>query len=144
KIMFGRQRLPVLLPLKYYALLLQELETPEPADFSLLDFLAACDLPGMVQLRPFIRRLFQQGRLLLLCDGLDEVPAACRRALDQELVLLLRQNRNVLVLTSTEQAYVQSPELARAAGENLVSRAVMQEMTLTHTREMVERFVMDL
>lgn len=139
---FGKRfKLPILLPLKYYVLLLQEFDLSNPAEFSLLDFLGTCDLPGLERLRPYLNKLFQRGRLLLLCDGLDEVPGAYRPALDQELMLLLRQNRNAVLLTCTAKVYDQSPELIQAVGENLVPRAVFPPLDLVHIRAIVERFI---
>src|SRR5579875_331009 len=138
---FGRFRLPLFVPLKYYAPMMQALDIADPADFSLRAFLAACDLPGMDHIRPHLDMLFRQGRLLFLCDGLDEVPAAYRQALDQELIMLLRQNRNGLLLTCTEKVYEQSPDLIQAAGENLVPRAVFEPLDEAQMRSVVERFL---
>src|SRR5258708_18458597 len=52
---------------------------------SLLDFLYASDLPGLRHLRPFLKSLRARGRLLFLCDGLDEVDEAYRAAVRMEL-----------------------------------------------------------
>lgn len=142
---FGRRfKLPVFLPLKYYMLFLQAFDLSDPADFSLFDFLALCDLPGLECLRPYLHKLFQQGRLLLLCDGLDEVSGAYRPALDQELILLMRQNRNALLLTCTTKVYEQSPELVQVVGENLIPRAVFSPLNLAHMRVIVERFIAEM
>lgn len=136
-----RYKLPILLPLTYYALFLQAFDFSAPSDFSLLDFLTTCDLPALVRLRPYLRKLYQQGRLFLLCDGLDEVPSVYRPALDQELTLLFRQNQNALLLTCTPHVYDQSPELIQAVGENLVPRAVFAPLNQVHIRGIVERFL---
>lgn len=136
----GRLRVPLLVPLAYYALLRQD---PGLADCSLLDILVGSDLPGLYQLAPYLDRLLRQGRLLFLCDGLDEVPEASRPALEQELALLWRQSRNGLLLTCTPAVYERSPGLVQAAGENLVPRALLQPLDATHRRRIIERFIME-
>ena len=141
---FGRIRLPLFFPLKYYALLSQTFEQTDLAGFSLLDLLAACDLPGLARLRPYLGKLFRQGRLLLLCDGLDEVPEDYRPALDQELTLLFRQTRNGLLLTCTPGVYEHSQSLVQAIGENLVPRALLQPLETAHRRVIVERFITEM
>lgn len=141
---FGRLSVPIFLPLKYYALLLQASDLAESGDFSLLDFLALCDQPGLDHLRPYLGKLFRQGRLLFLCDGLDEVPAIYRPALDQELILLFRQARNGLLLTCTPEVYDQSIWLTQAVGENLVPRAEFQPLEPAHVRDIVERYITEM
>ncbi|HEY0752377.1 MAG TPA: HEAT repeat domain-containing protein [Ktedonobacteraceae bacterium] len=141
---FSRASIPLYVPLNYYALLLQASDLPDDADFSLLAFLDACDQPGLVHAYPYLKRLFRQGRLLFICDGLDEVPAMYRPALERELIQLLRQTRNSLLLTCTPELYEQSNELARAVGENLVPRATLPPLAETHARSMVERFIAEL
>lgn len=137
----GRFKLPLLLPLKYYALFFQTLEQTTTSSFSLLDFLTACDLPGLEHLRPYLGKLFHQGRLHLLCDGLDEVPETYRPVLELELIRFLRQERNSLLLTCTPQFYAQSSGLMQAVGENLVPCATLQSLEEAHIRGIVERFI---
>lgn len=137
----GRLRLPLLLPLRYYALLSQSVEQVAQTGCELLDFLAVSDLSGLQHLTPYLGKLFRQGRLLFLCDGLDEVPATSRPALLQELLLLLRQNRNSLLLTCTPGLYEHDRNLIQAIGENLVPRALLQPLEADDMRSVVERFI---
>lgn len=141
---FGRLRLPLFLPLKQYALLLQMVEQDDLSGLSLLDFLATCDLPGLAHVRPYLDRLFRQGRLLFLCDGLDELSELERVPLERELSALFRQNRNGLLLTCSPKVYEQSPELIQVIGENLVPRADLQPLEQADRRGVVERFLTEL
>lgn len=144
QIAFGRLRVPLYVPLKYYALLLQSSELTDAADFSLLAFLETCELPGLVHVRPYLSKLFRQGRLLLLCDGLDEVPATYRPPLVSELSGLFRQTRNSLLLTCTPELLEQENELAQAVEENLVARAELRPLEAIQVRSVVERFITEL
>ena len=144
QLLFGRLRLPLFLPLKQYALLLQTLERDDLSAFSLLDCLAACDLPGLAHLSPYLGKLFRQGRLLFLCDGLDEVPEMYQVPLEQELIALFRQDRNGLLLTCTPRMYGRSPSLIQVVGENLVPRAELQPLEQAHRRNIVERFITEM
>jgi HEAT repeat protein len=137
----GRLRLPLCLPLKSYALPGQTVGRADLGDFSLLDFLACGDLPGLGHLAPYLGKLFRQGRLLLLCDGLDEVPEGSRAALVQELTLLWRQSRNGLLLSCTPGIYERSQSLIEAVGENLVPRALLAPLDSAHRRRIIERFL---
>lgn len=134
-------KVPVFVSLKQYAFFCREQDRTAFMDVSLLDYLLSLSFPGMEHLHPYLGRLFQKGRLLFLCDGLDEVPEHFRPALDQELALLFRQDRNVLFLTCTQEIYDQSPELMQVIGENLVPRAVLQPLHLADMRAVVERFI---
>jgi HEAT repeat protein len=137
----GRLRLPLCLSLRYYALLGQTFSQAGLSDFSLLDFLANGDFPGLGRLAPYLGKLLRQGRLLLLCDDLDEVPEDSRATLVQELTLLWRQNRNALLLTCTPGVYERAQSLIEAAGENLIPRALLEPLDSRHRRPIIERFL---
>ncbi|HEX7734454.1 MAG TPA: HEAT repeat domain-containing protein, partial [Ktedonobacteraceae bacterium] len=141
---FSRACIPVYLPLNYYALLLQASDLPDDAELSLLAFVEACAQPGLAHLRPYLGRLYRQGRLLFLCDGLDEVPGMYRPELERELIHHLRQGRNSILLTCTPELYERSEELAQTVGQNLVPRATLAPLASTHVRAMVERFITEL
>lgn len=140
-IAFGRANLPVFIPLKHYSLYLQTRESDEPQDLFLLDFLYACNLPGMVHVRPYLSSLVRRGRVTLLCDGLDEVEEAYQFTLAAELADWLSQGRNRLLLTCTEACYANQPQLLQAVAENLVPRAIFQPLDTQRMRGIVERFI---
>jgi HEAT repeat protein len=108
---------------------------------SLLDFLYASDLPGLHHLRPFLKSLRAQGRVLFLCDGLDEVDEANRAAVTMELAELMGQNQNQLVLTCREVEYRELPQLAQTVAENLVARVQIVPLDGHQVRSFVERFI---
>ncbi len=109
RVISGRDKVPVYIPLRQYALYLEEQGLPfeDEQDSAasaglLLDFLAASDLPGMHALRPYLAKLAQKGRLCLLCDGLHEVDEAYQPAVVAELAEYMSQERNRVVLTCQE------------------------------------------
>ena len=108
---------------------------------SLLDFLYASDLPGLRHLRPFLKSLRARGRVLFLCDGLDEVDEACRAAVTMELAEVMGQNQNQLVLTCREVEYRELPQLAQTVAENLVARVQIVSLDGHQVRSFVERFI---
>jgi len=108
---------------------------------SLLDFLYASDLPGLRHLRPFLKSLRARGRVLFLCDGLDEVDEACRAAVTMELAEVMGQNQNQLVLTCREVEYRELPQLAQTVAENLVARVQIVPLDGHQVRSFVERFI---
>src|SRR5216684_2267798 len=108
---------------------------------SLLDFLYTSDLPGLRHLRPFLKSLRAQGRVLFLCDGLDEVDEANRAAVMMELAEVMGQNQNQLVLTCREVEYRELPQLAQTVAENLVARVQIVPLDGHQVRSFVERFI---
>ncbi len=108
---------------------------------SLLDFLYTSDLPGLRHLRPFLKSLRAQGRVLFLCDGLDEVDDAYRAAVTMELAEVMGQNQNQLVLTCREVEYRELPQLAQTVAENLVARVQIVPLDGHQVRSFVERFI---
>jgi len=148
----GRAKIPIYVPLRNYSLYLEagNAASPQEGDAgteslvgtqSLLDFLYASDLPGLRHLRPFLRSLRAQGRVLFLCDGLDEVDEANRAAVTMELAEVMGQNQNQLVLTCREVEYREVPQLAQTVAENLVARVQIVPLDGHQVRSFVERFI---
>jgi HEAT repeat protein len=108
---------------------------------SLLDFLYASDLPGLHHLRPFLKSLRAQGRMLFLCDGLDEVEEANRAAVTMELAEVMGQNQNQLVVACREVEYREVPQLAQTVAENLVACVQIVPLDGHQVRSFVERFI---
>ena len=139
----GREKVPIYVPLENYNLFL---EMHEPAqggevEASLLDFLYVADLPGMHRLRPYLQKLVAQGRLVFLCDGLDELDTRYLSSVCTELAGMLGQTSNRLVMTSREVDYRERPQLARLVAEHLVAHAVILPLSSEQMRSFIERYI---
>jgi HEAT repeat protein len=148
-LILGRNRIPLYIPLRNYSLYLETHNAGLPQEKaiegtqSLLDFLYTSDLVGMHHLRPFLPKLKTQGRILFLCDGLDEVDHQFRAAVALELAELMGQNQNQLVLTCRGVDYQEQPQLVQAAEGNLVAHMNISPLDAKQVRSFVERFIKD-
>jgi HEAT repeat protein len=146
-LIFGRDKIPVYIPLRNYSLYLENHDTGSSQDKlfvgtpSLLDFLRASDLVGLDHLRPLLQKLVAQGRILFLCDGLNEIDEKYRVAVAEELAGMMGQIQNQLVLTCREIDFQGQPQLAQAVTENLVARAYINPLDDNEMRSFVERFI---
>ncbi len=146
-LIFGSDKIPIYIPMWRYNLYLDTQtigisgEKLVVGTQSLLDFLYLSDLVGMSHLRPFLHGLIAQGRILFLCDGLNEIDERYQAAVSVELAEMMGQNRNQLVLTCREVDFQQQPQLAQAVVENLVVRAYMNPLDDEHVRSFVERYI---
>jgi HEAT repeat protein len=146
-LIFGRDKMPVYIPLRNYSLYLETHDAGSPQEKpvagtqSLLDFLYTSDLVGIDHLKPFLPKLIAQGRILFLCDGLNEIDEKYRADAGMELAGMMGQNQNQLVLTCREVDFLEQPQLAQAVAENLVARAYIDPLDDNQVRSFVERFI---
>ena len=104
-IIFVNDKIPIYVPMYRYNLYLDTHTAGASAsEFilgtqSLLDFLYSSDLVGMKHLRPFLHSLVAKGRILFLCDGLNEIDEKYRLAVNVKFAEMMGQNQNQLVLT---------------------------------------------
>ena len=157
-----QDKIPVYIPLSHYSLFLKahSLASPfntaeedldeqnsmpvvSPQQGTLLDFLYESDLPGMRHLRLYLKKLLEQGRLLLLCDGLNEVDPHFRTVIASELAELLLVTQNRLVVTSREMDYREQQELIMLGNEGHIQRAVIYPLQVEQVRQFIERFIQD-
>lgn len=142
-----RKRIPVYVPMKNYSLYLKKVQSspsddvPEEAQATILDFLYESDLPGMRSLRPYVYNLAQQGRLLLLCDGLNEVDSNYLSQVSQELVGLMRTTENRLVMTCREVDYREQREFVQLVDEGQAERVVIYPLQPEQVYDFVETYV---
>lgn len=151
KLIFRRERVPVYVPMKNYSLYLKKMQpipvgaasddAPDEPLVTILDFLYESDLPGMRSLRPYVYRLAQQGRLLLLCDGLNEVDSNYLSQVGQELVTLMRTSENRLVMTCREVDYREQSEFVQLVDEGQAERVVIYPLQTDQIYEFVETYV---
>lgn len=104
----GATRVPVLVRAASYVEALAEAETGDRVPLTLIDFALRSTGPATL-----LRERFLEGRLLVLVDGLDEVPSVeGRRRVRDELASLWRESPgNILVITSRHAGYRQVPML---------------------------------
>ncbi len=145
---FGREKIPIFVPLRNYNLFLKTCASSQDTSLqrdapSLLAYLVTSDLPGMHHLRPYLPKLAEQGRLLLLCDGIHEVDEAYQPTVIDELIDLMSQQRNRVLVTCREVDFVRQPQLALAVEENLVARALIRPLGQEQMRGMVEHYIED-
>ncbi|GCE13069.1 HEAT repeat domain-containing protein [Tengunoibacter tsumagoiensis] len=141
---FAHARLPIYLSLKKYSLFLNQHAGrlgDEESSGLLLEYLVQSELPGFEYLRSSLRRLAGQGRLLFLCDGLDEVDLALRARIGSELAALMQSTRNLFVLTAREVDYVSHPELVQLVEDGLLHRADLLPLQDDQVSEFVERSI---
>ena len=91
-------KVPIYVPMKNYSLYLKQQQADtllsddenhkQTLSPSLISYLAESDLPGMRYLHAHIIALFKQGRLLLLCDGLNEVDSDYLAQVSTELAAI--------------------------------------------------------
>jgi HEAT repeat protein len=139
-----RQRIPVFVSLNQYSLFLaqRQMTSDDTAGrVSLLDYLYASDALGMRHVRPYLRTLLGRGRLLLLCDGLNEVEAGQLDVVSAELAGLMRQGRNRLLVTCREADYRRFPQLAQLIGDTGTEQVVIYPLGEQQKRLFVERSI---
>jgi len=145
-----RKRIPIYMPLELYSLYLKSVagpideeagDTAYEAQGTLLNFLYASELPGMRLLRPYLFQLSQQGRLLLLCDGLDEVDGDYLSQVCQELVGMARNGANRLVITCRMVDYRGQRELVRLVDDGDAERIVLYPLESEQIAGFIENYV---
>ena len=146
-IIFGRDKIPVYVPLHRYNLYLDTRAANVPGEElalgtrTLLDLLYLSDLVGMNHLRPFLHNLVAKGNILFLCDGFNEIDEKYRSAVNVQFAEMIGQNQNQVVLTCREVDFQQQPQLAHAVVENLVARVSIHPLDETRERSFVERYI---
>lgn len=143
-------RIPVYVPMKNYSLFLKTRQRAgsgntvpleEISAVTLQDFLDESDLPGIQHLRPYLPVLIKQGRLLLLCDGLNEVDNHYLKQVDDELVHFMLDTPNRVVMTCREVDYREQEGFVRMVDDGHVARAVVYPLQPEQVTEFVERYV---
>jgi hypothetical protein len=119
----GNERIPVFISMNDYNAFLKDCtwspEEPlqEPSSgavglvppVGLLEYLF--DLGSIHRLRPYLRNWVEHGRILFLCDGLNEIDGSYMPAVCQELTELMQNSRNRIVVTCRELDYTEQEDV---------------------------------
>lgn len=153
RLVFGKGRIPIYIPMKDYSAYLDRLPgrgwqepqfpaTSLPYPPSLLDYLfAGSALAGVTYLRPYLRWLAQKGRLVFLCDGLNEVGNHQLGFVCQELLATMKANHNLVIMTCRELDYREKAPLRLLTGPDAADGYVILPLRSEQIKEFVERFV---
>lgn len=151
-ILRSRDQLPIYIPMDSYSLFLESMQQPSSdsmtssvEDTALFQFLLTEEkLPAMHHVRPYLKGLIEQGRLLFLCDGLNEVNGTVLPVIRKELSWLMHQSSpegNRFVMTCRELDYIDQFELRRLVIENRVERATIHQLEDRSENSQVGQFV---
>jgi HEAT repeat protein len=108
---------------------------------SLINFLRESDLPGTHHIRRYLRKLIIQGRIIFLCDGLDEIDPHYLDAVCTELAYLLNSTNNHLIITCREVDYQTQPSLKDLIDEGRFEYTLLQPLQPGQIREFVEHYI---
>ncbi|HLJ32929.1 MAG TPA: HEAT repeat domain-containing protein, partial [Ktedonobacteraceae bacterium] len=153
----SRDKIPVYIPLQdYSAFLLSAIKesADHPGDpgnpgnlnevterATLLDFLYETNLPGMHHLRPHLNSLLKQGRLELLCDGLEEVASAYQTQVSRQLANLMMITQNRFVIAAREADYAESQQLGDLVDGGFAASAIIFPLSSQAIRECIEQYI---
>jgi hypothetical protein len=147
-----KNKLPVLIQMKYYNGFLRNLRVTSleqntastPGGAALTDTLLAYllddkqeqklqagkepELVGLHHLRYVLRRLVAQGRIVFLCDGMNELENDALTVIHRELMGLMQTTQNSVVMTCRELEY-QEQELLKELANHGASIKMLPSLT---------------
>ena len=92
----NKQRIPVFIRLKDWS----------DSNVSLINFIIGqFDICGFPSAGPFVERILNKGKMLLLLDGLDEVTSDLRDVISQMIILSEKYNKNQIIISCRIAAY---------------------------------------
>jgi HEAT repeat protein len=149
----GRKCVPVYIPMKDYNAFLgrtniaanqgtqNQLVEPLAYPHSILAYLQADNgLVGLNHLRPYLKRLAERGRLLFLCDGLNEVDRNRLEFVCNELMRTMQGKLSRLAMTCRELDYREEPALRQLVGADYAEEALILPLRLEQIEEFVDHY----
>ena len=151
--LLDRKKIPILIPMKYYDGFLTRKDIhPATLDMNILQpqtLLAYLleshshdrnvkrnEIVGIQHLRPFLQLLIEQGRIMFLCDGLNELSATSLDIVCKELKVVMEARKNRVIMTCRELDYKDQSVLKQFIREGLA----IEESIPPLLREDVSKF----
>ena len=145
----GNERIPVFIQMNDYNAFLKgcasstETIQESPSDAvglmpqaRLLDYLS--DLQSVHRLRPYLTKWVERGRILFLCDGLNEIDSSYMPAICQQLTDLMRNTQNRIVVTCRELDYSEQEDVL---GTLVSDGQALEKLILALKPEQVKKFI---
>jgi len=150
-------KLPVLIQMKYYNGFLRNLRValPEPGEVPTQTLLAYLldneheqksqaekepELAGLNHLRPYLPQLIVQGRIVFLCDGMNELESDALAIIHGELRHLMQTTQNAVVMTCRELEY-QEQELLKDLANDGVAIQMLPPLTEEDVNAIVKTYL---
>ncbi len=150
EIMQGKSRIPIVILMKDYNDFLNNYdEVPEPlTSFSeleqlpLLSYLSTGTLPGTEHTRRYMKKWMEKGRLLLLCDGLNEINASYQPLVCAELLYIMQSSNNQVVMTCRELDYNDPQKMfRRLVGDGLARGQIVRPLHSDMIEEFISKYI---
>ena len=139
KLIWSTDKIPVYVQMKDYNAFLKKAEE----NLTFRNYLIHKGaLAGIHHIRPHLDKLIQQGRILLLCDGLNEVDNSYLPTVCEELRQLMRETNIRLVITCREVDYHAQPVFQTLVGEQYAREFLISPLKLEQMREFVEKYIL--
>ena len=153
--MWGRNKIPVYIPLKDYNVFLTKIYLATSASHNqngnpslppygksmLAYLLEGSNLTGMSHLNPYLERLAKRGRVLFLYDGLNEIDSGYLDVVCAELLHTMQVNKNHVVMTCRELDYREQPALRQLVGQHYAEEILILPLKMDQIADFVERYV---
>ncbi|HEY4034586.1 MAG TPA: hypothetical protein VGL94_11545 [Ktedonobacteraceae bacterium] len=150
-------KLPVLIQMKYYNGFLRNLRvaSPVPSETpteTLLAYLLddeheqksqagkETELVGLNQLHSYLPQLLVQGRIVFLCDGMNELESDALAIIHGELTHLMQTTQNSVVMTCRELEY-QEQELLKDLANNGAAIKMLPPLTEKDIAEIIKTYL---
>lgn len=116
--------------------------TPDVQQLAFIQYLLhTSDIRGLDHLRPYLERLIEQGCLLLLCDGLNEIDQNQLPNVCNELIVLMQHSQNLVVMTCRELDYRDKTDLQRLVKEKHAAEALILPLDRHQIRNFIEQYL---
>ena len=99
------------------------------------------DIRGLDHIHPYLTHLLGQGRLLLLCDGLNEIDPNRRPGVCDELITVMQHSQNLVVMTCRELDYSQKDSLQRFVKEKHAAEALILPLDREQITHFIEQYI---
>ncbi|HJT58986.1 MAG TPA: HEAT repeat domain-containing protein [Ktedonobacteraceae bacterium] len=96
---------------------------------------------GLNYLRPYLTQLAKRGRLLFLCDGLNEIDSERLALVCNELKRTMLGQQNRLAMTCRELDYREQPPLRQLVGQAYAEEVLLLPLKLDQIEGFVEQYV---
>ncbi|HEV2581508.1 MAG TPA: hypothetical protein VGT44_11715, partial [Ktedonobacteraceae bacterium] len=160
RLLFGNKPIPLYVSMREYNVALHEKGILAPSSSAQRSFspstptemlttirtlltylLQRSDQAGITYLQPYLEQLIEEGRLLFLCDGLNEVDTDWLGFVSWELMFLMRHTQNKVVMTCRELDYRDRDELRMLVEKNFAAEALILPLTLQQMKLFVTQYI---